>query len=212
LQLIERDQLDITDVALATVTEQYLQYLAQLNSISPSELNQFIELAAKLVYIKSEVLLPGPPSMEYQADLGELTDQLQEYRRYAQAGNQLGNMIRSRQSAWSRQAAPPAPAAGVIPMPPVTLADLQAAFQSAIQRMPRLPEESIAEPFSIEQAAQRIRAAVRQGAATLQTLFESAASQAEAVVTFLSLLELWKSGELRVVQERAFGDIIVTDG
>ena len=64
LQLIEREQLDITKVALASVTDQYLEYLEQLPRRPLAELVEFLVIAAKLLQIKSEALLPSPPSRE----------------------------------------------------------------------------------------------------------------------------------------------------
>src|SRR5688572_32818830 len=92
LQLIERAELDITAIALATVTDQYLIYIRALqNNARPDEISAFLVIAAKLVQIKSEALLPRPPVREVgEEDPGEsLARQLRIYKRFKEISNSL---------------------------------------------------------------------------------------------------------------------------
>src|SRR4030066_1388828 len=84
LQLIERTELDITTLSLALVTDQYLQYIHQLTELAPDEVSAFLVIAAKLLQIKSEALLPRPPSREPgEEDPAEaLARQLQVYKKF----------------------------------------------------------------------------------------------------------------------------------
>ena len=84
LSLIERAELDITTVSLASVTDQYLEHLRNVDQQKPDEISSFLVIATKLVQIKSEALLPRPPEREPgEEDPGEaLVEQLKLYKRY----------------------------------------------------------------------------------------------------------------------------------
>ena len=84
LSLIERAELDITTVSLASVTDQYLEHLRNVDQQKPEEISSFLVIATKLVQIKSEALLPRPPEREAgEEDPGEsLVEQLKLYKRY----------------------------------------------------------------------------------------------------------------------------------
>ena len=84
LSLIERSELNITSISLASVTDQYLSYLHGLEQMKPDEISAFLVIAAKLVQIKSEALLPRPPEREPgEEDPGvSLIEQLILYKRY----------------------------------------------------------------------------------------------------------------------------------
>jgi len=88
LHLIERAELDITTVSLASVTDSYLSYINSLEQANPDEISAFLLIAAKLLQIKSEALLPRPPSREPgEEDVGRsLVDQLKLYKRYKEIG------------------------------------------------------------------------------------------------------------------------------
>jgi segregation and condensation protein A len=88
LDLIERAELDITSVSLATVTDQYLASIKALEQLNADEISAFLVIAAKLLQIKSEALLPRPPSRAPgEEDIGRaLVDQLKLYKRYKEIG------------------------------------------------------------------------------------------------------------------------------
>src|SRR6185295_15384281 len=100
LQLIERDELDITKVALAQVTDQFLSYLKVLESLNLGDIADFLVIAARLILIKSEALLPRPvvrePGEEDPAD--ELARQLIAYKRY----KEIALTLREREDAGLR--------------------------------------------------------------------------------------------------------------
>ena len=91
LNLIERAELDITSVSLAMVTNQYLAYINSLEQINADEISAFLVIAAKLLQIKSEALLPRPPArMPGEEDIGKsLVDQLKLYKRFKEIGGWL---------------------------------------------------------------------------------------------------------------------------
>src|SRR5512141_3340568 len=109
LNLIERAELDITTVSLASVTESYLNYIRSLEQVNPEEISAFLLIAAKLLQIKSEALLPRPPSREHgEEDLGQaLVDQLKLYKRYKEIGGWLHERQEKNLRTFLRIAPPP---------------------------------------------------------------------------------------------------------
>src|SRR5215208_4201531 len=109
LNLIERAELDITSVSLAMVTDQYLAYIRSLEQMNADEISAFLVIAAKLLQIKSEALLPRPPSRAIaEEDLGRsLVDQLKLYKRYKEIGIWLHERQESNLRTFLRIAPPP---------------------------------------------------------------------------------------------------------
>lgn len=217
LQLIEREELDITKIALAQVTDQYLAHLEQLQARKIEELAQFLVIAAKLLQIKSEALLPRPPErLPEEEDPGEsLAQQLIEYRRYKQAAAQLESRERAGLRTFLRVARPePLPAE--LDLGGLGLEDLRAAMLEALAGMPGGAElEDVAEPPRIlirDKIRELIAALKREQSLSFLQLMRQAASRLDVVVAFLALLELVKSRRLRATQERPFADIVLTRG
>ncbi|HSH31653.1 MAG TPA: segregation/condensation protein A [Candidatus Saccharimonadales bacterium] len=213
LQLIERSQLQITEISLAGVTEQYLAYIGQINDLHPAELNRFIELASKLIYIKSLALLPAATGPADEAELTELAEQLAEYRQYQKATAYLKSLLAQGKRSWSR---PPqatmqsTEATTWLPAPPnLELELLQQAFAAALAKLPPAqPNTTLSRKVSLEEMTKRIRQVMRSGRQShLSQLVEVAADRMEALVLFLALLELVKSGQLQVSQDNQFDDI-----
>src|SRR5512140_1116775 len=109
LSLIERAELDITTVSLASVTDSYLNYIRSLEQVNPEEISAFLLIAAKLLQIKSEALLPRPPTREHgEEDLGQsLVDQLKLYKRFKEIGVWLSGRQEANLRTFLRIAPPP---------------------------------------------------------------------------------------------------------
>src|SRR5918994_1882662 len=109
LDLIERAELDITSVSLASVTDQYLAYIHGLEQINADEISAFLVIAAKLLQIKSEALLPRPPSRAAgEEDMGRsLVDQLKLYKRFKEIGTWMNARIQANLRTYLRVAPPP---------------------------------------------------------------------------------------------------------
>lgn len=213
LHLIEREELDITQVSLAQITNQYLDYLAQLSQRDPGNLADFLVVAAKLLLIKSRVLLPQPPALPLpeEEDVGEdLVRQLIEYRKYREAGRWLQELEERGLQSYVRLADVPALERSV-DLGDVSLDDLLAAVREVLAIKPPAPSvNSTVPPITITIADQMVlieRETAGGRAASFRGLLERAASRLEVIVTLLALLELVK--QLRVVmrQDRPFGDI-----
>ena len=141
LNLIEREELDITKIALALVADQYLAYLKQIEEAHPDNLADFLVVAAKLVLIKSEALLPRPnrPSSESELDVGkDLAEQLRLYKLFKGAANRLGQRQEQGLRTFVRLAPPPK-IEPRLDLSDVDLDDLLAAVRLALEIEPPAP-------------------------------------------------------------------------
>lgn len=212
LQLIERAELDITKLALAQVTDQYLAHMSSLADREPDEVSAFLVIATRLLQIKSEALLPRPPARQpEEEDPGEaLARQLITYKRF----KEIAEILKEREGDGLRtylRLAPPPKVEARIDLSEVTIADiLQAARQAFLKADTRqelgtvvtAPRVTIREKISI------IVRAIRQGkTTTFRTLLGARRSRLDIVVTFLAMLELVKRHFVQARQETLFGDI-----
>jgi segregation and condensation protein A len=215
LHLIEREELDITQVSLAQVTNQYLNYLAQLSERDPDNLADFLVVAAKLLLVKSRVLLPQPPSPPEpdQEDVGEdLVRRLIEYKKFKEAARWLKQLEEQGQSAYVRLAGMP-PLERNVDLGDVALDDLLAAVRRVLAIKPPTPSVDNAVAPVIITIADQIKL-IEQQTATGQPvsffrLLSQATSRLEVIVTLLALLEMVKQLRVKMRQDRRFGDILI---
>jgi segregation and condensation protein A len=211
LQLIEHAELDITAVALAQVTDQYLAYIHQMQ-VPADEISAFLVVAAKLLQIKSEALLPRPPMREAgEEDVGEaLARQLQIYKRFKELANWLDGREARHLRTYLRMA-PPLKIEGHLDLSDITVADLMEAAQSifseqaekqALGTVISAPRITVREKISL--IAERLG---RSPKATFNSLLGQKPSRLEVVVTFLALLELVKRYRVAARQMGLFSEI-----
>ena len=212
LDLIEHAEMDITTVSLAAVTKQYLEYLHQLEEAHADEISAFLVIAAKLVQIKSEALLPRPAVREHgEEDVGALlVEQLKLYKRF----KEIGNLLQEREAKNLRtylRLAPPPKIEGKLDLSNITLADLLEAAKEvyskesekqALGTVISAPKVTIRE--KIELISKRLGIAEH---ARFQELLGEHPTRIEIVVTFLALLELVKRYRVSARQEGLFTDI-----
>ena len=212
LDLIERAELDITDVALALVTDQYLASIQSMEERNADEISAFLVIAAKLVQIKSEALLPRPPAREPgEQDAGQsLVDQLKLYKRF----KEIGGWMNERQDANLRtylRIAPPPKVEPKLDLSNITLEKLIAAAEDAFAReKQKEPLGSIiaAPRITIREKIDLISNTLRDvQRSTFRGLLHGGASRMEIVVTFLAMLELIKRYRIDAHQEGLFSDI-----
>ncbi len=217
LHLIEREELDITKVALAQVTDQYLAYLAILKEIEVEFLTDFLVVAAKLLFIKSQALLPKPPPSladTEEEDIGDqLMRQLQAYKQY----KMVAQLLRQREvdglRNFIRLALPPK-FESRLSQGELTLDDLLAAVRQALAVRPAdLAISEVVSPITVTIGEQMIRIRdelTRQQHISFRHLLRQASSRMEIIVTFLAMLELIKQYAIEVRQETMFGDIFIS--
>lgn len=104
LQLIEKEKMDITEISLFRVTDEFLEYLKQVEKIKPDELADFLEVAARLILIKSRLLVPESNAEEDESD--DLVNQLKIYQQYARATKELGKIASQPKYLFSRNKIP----------------------------------------------------------------------------------------------------------
>jgi segregation and condensation protein A len=212
LQLIEHAELDITKVALAQVTDQYLAHIRSIEENSPEEVSAFLVIAARLLQIKSEALLPRPPVRdEGEEDPGEaLARQLRAYKRYKEIALHLGEREARGLRTYLRLGPPPKVEA-VLDMSGIGLADLWSAAREILTRrddrpaldtVVKAPRVTIRD--KIRFISQRLR---EQGRATFRTILDGQPSRLDVVVTFLAMLELVKRHFVSATQDQLFGEI-----
>jgi len=212
LQLIERAELDITKLALAQVTDQYLEHLRTIQeTASPDEVSAFLVIAARLVQIKSEALLPIPPVREpEEEDPGEaLAQQLIAYKRYREIADTLAERETKGLRTYLRLAPPPK-IEGILDLSGITLSDLISAAQAifATDQRPQLNTVVRAPRVTIRDKIKLItRTLSERGRATFSNLLGQRRTRLDAVVTFLAVLELVKRHFVDVTQETLFGEI-----
>lgn len=211
LQLIEHAELDITAVSLAAVTDQYLAYIHQMQ-VPAGEISAFLVVAARLLQIKSEVLLPRPPSREAgEEDAGEvLAQQLRIYKRFKELASWLDERNAKGLRTYLR-VAPPPKAEGRLDLAGITLTDLMAAAEAifAEEKEKQALGTVISAPrITIREKIAWIAAAMQRNThATFRELLGEHPSRLDAVVTFLALLELVKRYRVAARQEGLFSDI-----
>lgn len=213
LQLIERQELDITTVALAQVTDQYLAYLAELERRQVKELADFLSVAARLVLIKSLVLLSRPAELTPEAEeVGdELVHRLQVYKRFKEVAALLHERDKQGLRGYVRIASPP-PLDPQLDLSSVTLQGLVAAVQEALDAIPAPPVGEVVTPIAVTVTDQiaRIEAHLaRRRWICFREILAGASTRVEIIVTLWAVLELIKQDRILVQQGQLFGEIII---
>lgn len=212
LDLIERAELDITSVSLASVTDQYLAYINSLEQPNADEISAFLVIAAKLLQIKSEALLPRPPARATsEEDVGQaLVDQLKLYKRFKEIGGWMNARQQTNLQTFLR-VAPPPKVEPKLDLSNLTLEKLVASAEEAFakERNKRPLGVIIAAPRvtireKIDQIAKMMKEVER---ASFHALLNPGASRLEIVVTFLAMLELVKRYRIHAHQEDLFSEI-----
>ena len=216
LHLIKREELDITKISLAQVTDQYLEYISLLEELTAEILADFLVIAAKLLLIKSEMLLPRPPGTpgEEEEDVGdELARQLIEYKKFKEAALELREREEIGFRAYVRLAPLPKLERSLLDLEDVSLADLVEAVRLALNVRPPAPSVSeVVAPFTItvaEKMALIEERLTRQRRVSFNHLLAQATSRLEVIVTLQAVLELIKLKGIIVQQERPFGEIVI---
>lgn len=217
LHLIKRDEIDIYDIPIAHITQQYLAYLDLMRSLDLEIAGDFLVMAATLMRIKAKMLLPLPASGEEEEEgdpREELVQRLVEYRQYKEAANTLKLREDERRLLYERGMLPGEEDAAPLPLAPVSLFDLLDALNRVLSRV---PEEQVyevqGEVYHVEDKMELLLTRISEsGSVPFIDLLARCRERSEMVATFIALLELIKLGRARVVQEEPFGEITVTAG
>lgn len=211
-EAVQRGAVELTSVSLADITAAYLQKLSQLTEPQPDELSAFVELGARLVYLKSQALLPQPETNPADGlEIEALSHQLQDYQLVKQQAAALRPLAHA--STWRRPAQRRAKRAATAYGPTATrphnlhLDSLQSAYQAMVARQPKLAPVTI-QPitrFSLAEATILIQQQLASGRSTLGELSNQAPRehQHRLIVVFLAVLELIKQGNVQLIAPHA---------
>jgi segregation and condensation protein A len=214
LYLIKMDEVDIYDISIERITQQYLEFMEAFKVLDLEVAGEFVVMAANLIYIKSRSLLPAhvqPPEEEAEEDdpRWDLIRQLVEYKKFKDAAAQLSQRELEQSNLFTRL--PDMPEHAERPLGDVSVFDLINAFNKVLKRIEARSEdlrEIFAENFTVSDKIDLILKLTVSGVPLKFTeLFASAASRTEVVVTFLALLELVRLKQLSLTQQGAFGEI-----
>lgn len=213
LYLIRRDELDIQDIPIARLTQQYLDYVHLLGQIDPSAAGDFLVMASTLIEMKSRALLPTPPLGSDDAEedpRADLVRKLLEYKTFKDAARALSLAAEQRARRFTRCPADlPQELAGH-ELEDVEVWDLLAAFSKVMTAIGQGPElhRITYDDQPIEWYVAAILEALQQRrATTFFDLFSQRTTRAEIIGIFLAILELIRMQRIRAEQDRTFGVI-----
>lgn len=211
LQLIEEKELEITKIALADVTEQFLEYLEGLEESRPEEMADFLVVATKLLLLKSYALLPYL-HIEEEEDPGELEAQLRMYKKYVDAMKGIEEMLGKKQWLFPKKVAR---RREVVFSPPEDVAadKLRAAFVEVLESLEpivKLPKAAMKQVVTLREKFCHIQDLLEKNAKVcFEELLVDNKNRGDVVVTFLALLELVKKHAICVRQDKPYSDITI---
>lgn len=227
LHLIDKNKINIYDIPIVSITEQYLEYLRTMQEWNMDIMSEFLVMAATLIHIKAKMLLPKEEKVEEDEDedpRAELVRRLLEYKMYQYAAEELRDLqVDATKVLYKVPTIPEEVSAYEEPvdlaqlLDGLTLTKLHDIFQSVMKRQADKIDpirsqfgQIEKEEVSVEEKMESIREQIR-GLTQIRfrALLEVQASRTQVVVTFLAILELMKVGALLVRQEELFGDIIL---
>lgn len=222
LHLIRQSEMDIYDIQIAAITSQYMDYLKQMQRHQLEVAGDYFVMAATLMAIKSEMLLPRPAAEPVETEMPEedpreeLVEQLLEYQRYKKAADKLKDKAELRQKEYTRPAMA-VPQRFVHPQttPGTTIEQLKTAFEQVLKRHENLVPETAtvaSEKITVEDRIQVVMQRVSQGAVQFDDLFANLKTRDNLVTTFLAVLDLAKHGRVVLHQAARFAPLILTPG
>lgn len=212
LYLIRRQNLDILDIDVANVTEQYMRYVELMDAMQFELAAEYLLMAAMLAEIKSRMLLPrsGDTEEEEEDPRANLVRRLQEYERFKKAAEDLEAIPRLERELWQASAAPP-DLHLERPLPDVDMREVLLALGEVLRRAEMYASHQIQlESLSTRERMSQVLETLRSGSfVPFVTLFTPEEGRLGVVVTFLALMELMKESLIEIVQTEGFGPIHV---
>ena len=219
LHLISKAKVDIRDIFVSEITEQYIASVSGAVDLDMDDASEFLAMAATLLEIKSRALLPKPPATEEEDPEQALIRRLEEYKRYKESAENLQAFEKAAAAMYEKLPEE-------YPLPPpsfeltgLTLDGLIEALSRVLSRKPEEPEEAVfinreirRDSFTIEACMNHIIKRLRRGPMTFEALFSDVPSREEVVTLFLALLEILRLNRAYVEQSGTFGEIILHPG
>ncbi len=214
LYLIKRNDLNIYDIPIAKVTEQYLKYLELMRLLDLGIASEFLVMAATLIEIKSKLLLPQDTEQEEEQEEDprqELVQRLLEYQKYKEAAEDLRKRELVYKDVFSRKVESVEETQDEEAYFEASLFDLISAFSKALKDVPKeVFYEIIKDEFTVEEKIHDIlRMLLNAPFLYLNKFFSKAKNKLEIIANFLAILELIRLQEIVVQQKNVFGDIVI---
>jgi segregation and condensation protein A len=219
LYLVRKHEVDVLDIPIAPITDQYLSYLTVLEQLDVDAVGDFLEVASHLIEIKSRLVLPRADEVEEEMDdpRQELVQKLLEYKKYRDAASMLDERSREWQQHFSRQANDLPPRDRSIadqPIQEVEMWDLVSAFGRILR------DHQVASPANIRYddtpihvyTARIHKTLVADGHVAFSDLFEPGIHKSALVGVFLAVLELVRHHGVLTEQNELFGEIVIVPG
>lgn len=216
LYLIRKDEVDVYDIPIAAVADQYITYIEVLQDLDPNLAGEFLVMAATLMEIKSRMLLPRQMEEDEEGEeldpRNELVRQLLEYKRFKDAAAWLAEAVDQQSQKFARVPVLPQVGADELDLENVQIWDLVEAFGRLLEAtLAGPPIHDAGEddtPLSLYQTdiVDRLE---RDGPMAFSRIFEGRTRRAEMIGLFLAILELIRQGVIRVEQDEAFAEIYV---
>lgn len=211
LYLIKRQNLDILDIPIASITRQYMDYIGMMEVLKLELAAEYLVMAAMLAEIKSRMLLPRPHAEEEEDDpRAELVRRLQEYERFKTAAENIDALPRLERDIHPVQVEPPELQRRQ-KLPDIGLKELLLAFNDVLRRADMFSHHHIQrEPLSVRERMSSVLASLNPNAfIEFRSLFKAEEGRMGVVVTFLAVLELIKETVIDVVQNEPFAPIYI---
>ncbi len=217
LGLIEKQELDITEVSLSKIADEYVSHIKGLENVRPEMLADFLVVASKLLLIKSRALLPYL-QQEEEEDIEEFEKQLKMYKEFVDASKKLEKKLGKKKFMFAREFNRKIIISNIknVFSPPKKLEkkEMQTVFEELIERIKpvkdELEEETLEDKISIEDKILFIqKKIVERVQMTFQDVLKNAKNKTEMIVSFLAMLELVKQRDIKVDQDELFSDMII---
>ena len=216
LDLIRKQQINIYDIPIASITAQYLDYMQRAIEMDIELGSEFVYMAATLIHIKSRMLLPRDPELDKispeEDPRSELVDRLLEHERFKNAAEMLQQKRMVEEAVWSNPQIAEFTSQDEAPALQVTLFDLVKTFQQVLERNRNRPTYEVGrETVSVPEMIRYLRGVLKRSPAdqplSATDLFEQQRSTRAMICLFLAILELVKVQAVALTQKDAFGDI-----
>jgi segregation and condensation protein A len=218
LDLIRKQQIDIYDIPIASITAQYLEYMQRAVELDMELSAEFVYMAATLIHIKSKMLLPKDPELdqggEEEDPRQDLVERLLEHERFKQAAEMLQQKRLIEENVWSNPGLEEFLSDDEEPGFAVTLIDLVKTLEKVLERAKQRPVYNIAdEDVSVPQMIFRLKALLQQAPPpqhlSVTALFERQPSRRAMIAMFLAILEMVRMQAIVLFQKEAFGEILI---
>lgn len=218
LYLIQKEEVDIYDIPIAKITDQYLEYLELMKLLDLGIAGEFLVMAATLMHIKSKMLLPPEPVEGEEAaeedPRAELVKRLLEYKKFKEAASELSHMESQHKHFFARVG----PGIDIEDLPKeetffeASLFDLITAFTKVLKEIPKeIFYKVVKDEFTVsEKIHDVLHMVIDQKKVLFTDLFRAAKTKFEIITIFLALLELIKIKEVMIIQAEPFGEIEIT--